>query len=86
MPLLYKLRSSEVLKVNRSAFDLQPVLETLIDNAATLCAANRGFIYRVDGNYIARRPVTTYLLSKKAWVEENPIAPGVGVYQRARVR
>src|SRR3984893_4665907 len=71
--------TSELLKViGRSTLALQPVFETLAENAVRLCEAKRSFIYRFDGQYL--RVVATHNASPemRAFVEHNPIAPGRG--------
>ncbi len=71
--------TSEVLKViSRSTFDLQPVLETLIENATKLCDATHGNIFKFDGEVF--RTGATYTTSPEfrehAW--QIALRPGRG--------
>src|SRR5262249_48581396 len=44
--------TAEVLKtISRTAFDLQRVLQTLLENAVHLCGAKHGMIFRYDGEF-----------------------------------
>jgi GAF domain-containing protein/anti-sigma regulatory factor (Ser/Thr protein kinase) len=62
--------------ISRSAFDLQPVFETVCESAVRLCDADRAFVFRYDGNVL--RMVAGCNSSAEMWefVEKNPIRPG----------
>src|SRR5215831_4564740 len=68
--------TGEVLKViSRSTFDLQPVLQTLVENATRLCDARTGAIIRPDGDVY--RLAVSYGISPeyKEFLERNPVLP-----------
>ena len=69
--------TADVLEViSRSAFDLQPVFETVAESAVRLCEADRAFMFRFDGELL--RMVVAYNSSDemREFVEKNPIRPG----------
>src|SRR5262249_1799029 len=71
--------TADVLEViSRSAFDLQPVFETVAESAVRLCGSDRAFVFRFDGEML--RCVVAYNAPPEleAFVLQNPIRPGRG--------
>src|SRR4029434_44075 len=71
--------TSEVLKViSRSVFDLQPVLETLVENATKLCKAETGFISRPDRELLRIEVHWGSSPQLMAFYKQHPVAPTRG--------
>src|SRR5207302_9852652 len=69
--------TSEVLKViSRSTFDLQPVLEILIENATRLCGAQQGFLFTSDGELHHLAVEYNAPPAFKEWVLTHPSRTG----------
>jgi signal transduction histidine kinase len=71
--------TADVLKViSRSAFDLQTVLDTLVDSAARLCEADEGTIFQPRDDAYRLAASCGLTPDKKEFLEAHPFQPGNG--------
>jgi two-component system NtrC family sensor kinase len=76
--------TADVLKViSRTAFELQPIFDTLVENAVRLCEAERAFLFRFDNKLL--RSVASYNVSpelREFAQEFEPLAGGIARLRR----
>src|SRR5262245_43560048 len=71
--------TADVLKViSRSTFDLQTVLDTLVESAARLCEADQASINQVKGEAFQQVACYGYSPAHKAYMDQHQIPSGRG--------
>jgi hypothetical protein len=83
--------TADVLKViSRSTFDLQAVLDTLVESAARLCAADKGgivmrdgHVFRIRASYNYAREAVEYALTKPPQVDRSTLTGRVALEGKA---
>ena len=69
--------TADVLKViSRSRFVLQPVFNTVLENAVRLCEAERSFIYLFNGKVLRAEASYNTSPELREFIDRNPVAPG----------
>jgi GAF domain-containing protein len=72
--LAQQTATNEVLRaMSRSGFDLQPVLESVLESAIRLCGATRGHIYRIDGDLLRFAAASGAWVGFAEYLAEHPL-------------